>query len=137
MNKNLSILFLSCYGSFLKNVTGIYRRSPSPSFYLTGFANILFAILIALLLAYYHNTAAFYPLFYPGLFIRELYFGGGMKIFFRSRSVGGYIKVFAVLSFSGLIGTIILFVVLFFYVYHGAFDIMPHLAQPRVKLIRC
>ncbi|HSU28827.1 MAG TPA: DUF3667 domain-containing protein [Chitinophagaceae bacterium] len=93
----------------------------------TGFANVISTIIFSPFLAMVRHTGAYYPLFALSLFAQTMYYSWGLKKFLGFNTTGGYFKVLGALTLIGVIGFILLIVVLFFYVYHGAFSVFPYL----------
>lgn len=95
----------------------------------TAFANLIFSILIAPLLAIFRDTNAYFYALFIGIFFQTLYYVWGLKNFFGLKGFWGYVKILLVLGLGGLVITILLLIGLGFYVYGGErFEVLPYLS---------
>lgn len=134
-NKNMNLLTVLISPYFACGLWLFFRRRKRNAaeitvayILFTAFSTVLTTIFISPLLAFYRNTAAYYPIEIGSLFLQTMYIAWGLNTFFKFRTAREYLKVLSVLCLIGVAGFILLTIALVIYVYRGStFEVLQHL----------
>ena len=136
-NKNINLIsvFVAPYFAFMLWL--FFRRRNRNIAEITlaytlfiGFGNIISVLIFYPLMAIFNDPASFSVLLWISMFVQIGYDAWGMKTFFQYKTGAGYLKVLSALLLIGFIGLVILFIFLFYYVYHGSSALLYYLSQP-------
>lgn len=94
---------------------------------LTAFIDFLFTLFWSPILAMLKSQQTSVLLFFTGMILETFYYAWGLKGFFGYRTARGYFKVLLAIWLAGLIGLGLVLVCYYFYVYHGAAEIVQYL----------